>query len=102
MGSNNMPNKYTKWKALITYVYNATKDMALKDIGFVDETAMKKELISRKQLSPKGAILVPAAMSGDEKLCTTIFPLVTAECQKLHLLIIDKGAVAPNRPDLKS
>ena len=41
-----MPRKYTKWKALATYVYYA-KDMALKDIDFVDETAMKKELISR-------------------------------------------------------
>ena len=46
-GFEQMPGKYTKWKALATYVYNATKGMALKDIGFADETAMKKELISR-------------------------------------------------------
>ena len=90
-----------RWKALATFVYNATKGMPLKQIGFADETAMRKELVSRKQLAPKGAKRVPAATSGDEKVCTTVFPLVTADCQKLPLLIIDKGAVAPNMPNFR-
>ena len=101
MGSKNMPGKYMKWKALATYVYNATKGMALRDIGFADKTAMKKELIPRKQLAPKGATIVPAATSGDEKVCSTVFPLVIAECQKLCLLIINKGAVIFKRPDFR-
>ena len=45
---------YTKWKAFATYIYNATKGMALKDIDFADETAMKKELLveMRKSAQP--------------------------------------------------
>ena len=35
--------EYTKWKAFATYVYNATKGRARKDIDFANETAMKKE-----------------------------------------------------------
>ena len=45
---------------------------------------------------------VPAATSGDEKVCTTVFPLVKVDCQKFPLLIIDKGAVAPNRPNFRA
>ena len=45
---------YTKWKAFATYVYNATKGMARKDIDFANETAMKKELLveMRKSAQP--------------------------------------------------
>ena len=71
-----MPSKYSKWKALATYVYTAPKGMPLQHVGFADETAMRKELISRKQLASKGVKRVPAATSGDEKVCTTVFPLV--------------------------
>ena len=43
MGSKNMPGKYSKWKALATYVYNATKGRPLQHVGFADETAMRIE-----------------------------------------------------------
>ena len=101
MGSKNMPGKYTKWKALATFVYKATRGMPLKHSAFADETAMRKELVSRKQLAKKGAKRVPAATSGNEKVCTPVFPLITADREKLPLVIIDKGAVAPNRPDFR-
>ena len=57
--------------------------------------------MSRRQLATKGAKRVPAATSGDEKVCTTVFPLVTGDCVKLPQLIIDKGTVAPNRPEFR-
>ena len=101
MGSKNMPGRYTKWKALATFVYNKTRGIALEHFGIADETAMRKEIVSRKQLASKGAKRVPAATSGDERVCTTVFPFVTGKCEKLPLLIIDKGAIAPNRPDFR-
>ena len=101
MGSKIMVGKFSKWRALSSYVYEKTKGISLKDFGVADETAMRKELVSRKQLASKGAKRVPAATSGDEKVCTTVFPLVTGDCVKLPLLIIDKGTVAPNRPDFR-
>ena len=73
----------------------------MKDFDVADETAICKEIVSRRQLATKGAKRVPAATSGDEKVCTTVFPLVTGDCVKLPLLIIDKGTVAPNRPELR-
>ena len=50
---------YTKWKALVTNVYNATKGMALKDIDVANEAAMKKELLveMRKSAQPFSLLL---------------------------------------------
>ena len=73
MGTKNMPGKYTKWKALSCYVYGKTEGIALKDFGVADETAMRKEIVSRRQLATKGAKRVPAAKVVTKKFVPLCF-----------------------------
>ena len=84
----NLPNRFSKWKALAVYVYDKCEGIELKDFGFGDETAVYKELMATKQLADRGPKKVSAGSSG-------ILMLSTGDCQTLPLLKIDKGACAP-------
>ena len=76
----------SKWKTLAAYVCDKSEGIELKGFGFGDKTAVYKEPMVTKQFAERGVKNVSAGTSG---------------MTKLHILRINKGVCAPNRPVIK-